>query len=116
MIEISRSGFRGKRFTTKKNEERIRLESKDREAKLRIRSFQRENRVDKTHFDGVLEKSESVVVLRDCLFFELAMHENTLKGLSAGINNMHVRETHMGIKGNLKRITEETAEALRTLV
>jgi hypothetical protein len=64
----------------------------------------------------VLEKSESVVVLRDFLLFELAMHENTLKGLSGGINNMRVRETHMGIQGNLRRITEETAEALRTLV
>jgi hypothetical protein len=72
---ITLPGSRRLRFTTKINEERIRLEREDQKSKLAFRSLQREKARHRFHKE--MEKSEGVVRLRDFFLGELAVQENT---------------------------------------
>jgi hypothetical protein len=114
VVGISRPGSRQRLFTTKNNEERIRLASEDRKAKLEIRNLRREGKSARTQ---ELEKIESVVKLRDFLLIALARQENSLRGLSGGMNTSLCKRGNNGnVEGDIKRIKEETMEALKTLV
>lgn len=79
VVGISRPGSRQRLFTTKDNEERNRLASEDRKAKLEIRYLRREDKSTGTHLCQELEKIESVVKLRDFLMTALARQENSLR-------------------------------------
>jgi hypothetical protein len=109
---ITSPGSRRLRFTTKINEERIRLESEDQKSKLAFRSLQREKAGHRFHKE--MEKSEGVVRLRDFFLGELAVQENT--ELYSRANSGKERDNHMGIKVNLERKKYETVEALRTFM
>jgi hypothetical protein len=98
------------RFTTKINEERIRLEREDQKSKLAFRSLQREKAGHRFHKE--MEKSEGMVRLRDFFLGELVVQENT--ELSSGANSGKERDNNRGM--NLERKKHETVEALRTFM
>ena len=71
----------------------------------------------RTHLCQELEKIESVVKLQDFLLTNLARQENNFRGLSGGTNtSLRKEENHRNVEGDIKRIKEETIEALKTLV
>jgi hypothetical protein len=76
-------------FTTKKAEERIRLEREDRKAKLEIRALRRVEPGSGLHKE--LEKSEGAVTVGDFLLRKLGAQGNTLKGLSLEATNTKER-------------------------
>jgi hypothetical protein len=112
VLGINHRGSRRRLFTTKDNEERIRLAREDRKEKFEIRSLRRAMTY---HFDE-FEKDESVIRVRDFLLMELARQENTIRGLSGKPNNSLCKTEHDGIDRSLARIRSETVEALRTLI
>jgi hypothetical protein len=109
VFRITPLGSRRQRFTTKINEERIRLEREDQRSKLAFRSLQREKAGHRFHKE--MEKSEGVVRLRDFFLGELAVQENT--ELFGGANSSKERENH---RVSLERKKHETVEALRTFM
>lgn len=109
VIRISRPGSPRKLLTTKENEDRIRLAKEDRRGKLENRYLRRADELGSTDLCQELENTEGLVRLRDFLLTKLAMHENTLRGLSGGT------DTSRDIEGTLQKIKNETVEALITL-
>jgi hypothetical protein len=100
-------------FTTRKTEERIRLENEDRKAKLEVRALRKaEARAGLKE----LEKSEGAVIVSDCLLRKLAAQENTLKGLSGEAKNSKERVDHKEGEASLERMKHETVEALAALM
>jgi len=85
VLSITSPGSRRTTFTIKKAEERSRLESEDRKAKLEIRALRRVEAGSRFHKE--LEKSNGAVTVRDFLLRKLAAQENTLDGLSGKGNN-----------------------------
>jgi hypothetical protein len=113
VVRITPPGSRRTIFTTKKNEERMRLEREDRKAKLEIRALRREEAG--SNFQKELEKSESVDKLGDMLLRKLAAQENTFKELSREPNSSNERANHREGEANLEKMKYETVEALRIL-
>jgi hypothetical protein len=107
VIRITPRGSRRTIFTTKKDEERIRLEREDRKEKLEIQSHRREEAG--SGFQKELEMSEGAVR-------ELAVQENTAKGLSGRANSSNDKANYKGGDMNLEKTKYETVEALRTLM
>ena len=73
VFRITPPGSRRTIFTIKKNEERMRLEREDREAKLEARALRREKAGSSFHKE--LEASESVDKLGEMLLRKLAVQE-----------------------------------------
>jgi hypothetical protein len=113
VFRITPPGSRRTIFTTKKNEERMRLEREDRKAKLEIRALRREEAGSSFHKE--LEKSESVDKLGDMLLKKLAVQENTFKELSREANSSNERANHKEGEANLEKIKHKTVEALMML-
>jgi hypothetical protein len=110
VLRMTSPGFRRTIFTTKKAEERSRLESEDRKAKLEIRAHRRAEAG--SRFCEELEKSDGVVTVGDFLLRKLAAQENTLKGLyGEGKNSREMVDQGEG-QEHLERIKRETVEAL----
>jgi hypothetical protein len=103
VVRITSPGSRRTAFTTKKAEERIRLEREDQKEKLEIRSFRREEAGSGFHKE--LEMSEGAVRLGYFLLEELAVQENTFKELSGEANSSREGEA------NLEKMKHETVEA-----
>jgi hypothetical protein len=112
VFRITAPGSRRQRFTTKINEERIRLEKEDQKTKLAIRSSQREKAGPRFHKE--MEKGEGLVRLRDFFLGELAVQENT--ELSGGVDSSDERCNHGMREVNLERKRHETVKALRTFI
>ncbi len=112
VIVIDRPGFRGRRFATKKNEERIRREKEDREKKYAIRCQRRDNSGRHRHFDIELQKTENITNLRDSLLRELAIREN----ISEGFCSVPDRAASERLKQSTKNVRYEIMVALKTLV
>jgi hypothetical protein len=110
VFRITSPGSRRTTFATKKTEERIRLESEDRKAKLKIRALRRAEVGSGFHKE--LEKSDGAVTVGDFLLRKLAAQENTLKGLSEEAKNSKERVNHREGEENLERAKHETVEAL----
>ena len=110
VFRITSPGSRQTTFTTKKAEERIRLESEDRKAKLEIRALRRAEAGSGFHKE--LEKSEGAVMVGDFLLRKLAAQENSLKGLSGEAKSSKERVNHREGEENLERMKHETVEAL----
>ena len=85
VLRITSPGSRRTTFTTKKAEERSRLESEDHKAKLEIRALRRAEA--RSRFHKELEKSNGTVTVGDLLLRKLTAQENTLDGLSGKGNN-----------------------------
>src|SRR5579871_6338803 len=85
IIGISRPGSRRRLFTTKINEERIRLTREDWKEKFEIRLLRREDLLARIRFREDLEKSESVVKLQGVILARLAKHENSLEDVNGSI-------------------------------
>jgi len=113
VFRITSPGSRRTTFTTKKTEERIRLEIEDREAKLKIRALRRSEVGSSFHKE--LEKSDGAVTVGDFLLRKLAVQENTLKGLSKEAKNSKERVNHREGEKNLERLKHETVEALKLM-
>jgi hypothetical protein len=103
-------GSRWTTFTTKKAEERSRLESEDRKAKLEIRALRRVEAGPR--FYKELEKSEGEVTVGDFLLRKLAAQENTLKRLSGEVKNSKEMVNRREGQEHLERMKYETVEAL----
>jgi hypothetical protein len=114
VIRITPRGSRGTIFTTKKDEERIRLEREDRKEKLEIRSQRREEA--RPEFHKELEMSEGAVRLGDFLLGELAVQENTTKGLLERASSSNDKANNKRGDMNLEKTKYETIEALKTLM
>ena len=112
-LEITCPGSRQRLFTTKHNEERIRLASENRKEKLEIRALRRLDEAAKPHFYEGLERAEGVVKLKECFLTELARQENTLKGLSRVDNISCEKRNDKEIEQKLQIQRFETVEALR---
>jgi hypothetical protein len=76
--KTTRLRSRRRLFITKHDEERIRLASEDRKAKLEIRALRRLDAAARTHFYKGLERAESEFKLKELLLTELARQENIL--------------------------------------
>ena len=113
VFRITPPGSRRTIFTTKKNEERIRLEREDRKAKLEARALRREEAGSSFHKE--LEKSESVDKLGEMLLKKLAMQESASEGLSGEANSRNERANHTDGEANLEKMKRETVEALMML-
>jgi hypothetical protein len=111
--EITRPGSRRRLFTTKHDEERIRLASEDRKAKLEIRALRRLDEAAGTHFYEGLERAESEFKLKELFLTELAQQENTLQGLSRVDSTSCELRNETEIERELRRLKFETMEALR---
>jgi hypothetical protein len=74
VLRMTSPGSRRTTFTTKKAEERGRLESEDRKAKLEIRAIRRAEAGSRFHKE--LEKSDGAVTVGDFLLRKLAAQEN----------------------------------------
>ena len=110
VFRITSPGSRRTTFTTKKTEERIRLESEDRKTKLKIRALRRAEVGSDFHKE--LEKSDGAVTVGDFLLRKLAAQENTLMGLSGEAKNSEERVNHREGEKNLETMKHETVEAL----
>jgi hypothetical protein len=110
VLRITSPGSRRTTFTTKKAEERVRLESEDRKAKLEIRALRRAKAGSRFHKE--LEKSDGAVTVGDFLLRKLAAQENTLEGLSGKGKNSIDTVDHGEVQEQLERIKRETVEAL----
>jgi hypothetical protein len=110
VFRITSPGSRRTTFTTKKAEERSRLESEDRKAKLEIRALRRAEAGSRFHKE--LEKSDGAVTVGDFLLRKLAAQENTLKGLSGEGKNSKETVDHGEGQEHLERMKRETVEAL----
>jgi hypothetical protein len=100
-------------FTTKANEERIRLEREDRKAKLETRALRRAEAG--SSIPKEREKSESVDKLGEMLLKKLAVQENTFKELSGKANSNNERANHTDGEADLEKMKRETVEALMIL-
>ena len=114
VFRVTPPGSRRTIFTTQQNEERIRLERDDREAKLKLRALRREKAG--PSFRQELEKSDGAIGIRDCLLRKLAAQENTLQELSGEANSSGGRANHRGEEANLEKMRRETVEALKMLI
>ncbi|KAK6380191.1 hypothetical protein LTS17_005380 [Exophiala oligosperma] len=108
---IDRPGFRGRRFTTKDTEARIRREREEREAKWAIRCQRRENFKKNTHVEIETQKNDNIIQLRESLLQELAIRENTLKEC----NSVPTQATYDRMLRNWEKVLAEIEQALRTL-
>jgi hypothetical protein len=111
--EITRPGSRRRLFTTKHDEERIRLANEDRKAKLEIRALRRLDEAARTHFYEGLERVEGELKLKELFLTELARQENTLQGLARVDSTSCELRNETEIKQKLRRLKFETMEALR---
>jgi hypothetical protein len=102
VIRIISPRSRRTTFTTKKAEERIRLEREERKAKLENRALRRAETRSGLHKE--LEKSEGAATVGDFLLRKLAAQENTLKGLSGEATNSKERVNHLGGEATLERM------------
>jgi hypothetical protein len=109
VFRVTPPGSRRTIFTTQQNEERIRLERDDREAKLKLRALRREKAG--PSFRQELEKSDGAIGIRDCLLRKLAAQENASQELSGDGRANHRRE-----EANLEKMRRETEEALEMLM
>ena len=96
--KITRPASRRRLFTTKQDEERVRLASEDRKAKLEIRALRRLDEAVGTHFYEGLEKAEG---------------EFKLKELSRVDSTSFALRNEIEIEQKLRRLKFETMEALR---
>lgn len=110
VLRITSPTSRRTTFTTKKAEERIRLESKDRKAKLEIRALRRAEAGSRFHKE--LEKSDGAVTVGDFLLRKLAVQENALKGLSGEANDSKETVDHREGQEYLEKMKHETVEAI----
>jgi len=108
---IDRPGFRGRRFTTKETEERIRREREEREAKWAIRCQRRENLGKNTHVDIEIQKNDNITQLRESLLRELAIRENASKGFSS----VPDQTTYERLPRIWEKVRAEIEQALKTL-
>ena len=97
-------GSRRTTFTTKKAEERSRLESEDRKAKLEIRALRRAEAGSGFHKE--LEKSEGAVMVGDFLQRKLE------GGLSGEAKNSKEMVNHREGQEHLERMKHKSVEAL----
>ncbi|KAL6242583.1 hypothetical protein RBB50_010229 [Rhinocladiella similis] len=111
VIVIDRPGFRGRRFTTEKTEERIRREKEEREKKYAIRCQRRDNSGRHTDLDIELQKTDSIINLRDSLLRELAIREN----ISQGFSSVPDRAAFERLRRSIEKARYEITEALKTL-
>jgi len=111
--EITRPGSRRRLFTTKHDEERIRLESENRKAKLELRALRRLDEAAGTLFYEGLERAEGEFKLKELFLTELARQENTLQGLSRVDSTSCEFRSETEIEQKLRRMKFETMEALR---
>lgn len=112
VFRISVPGSRKTIFTTKRSEERIRLDSEDRKAKLAIRAHRRAKA--ESNFYKDLEKTEGAAAVAEFLLRKLAVQENISKGFSREIENRK-EQLKDSTEENLERAKQETAEALKML-
>jgi hypothetical protein len=101
ILRMTSPGSRRTTFTTKKTEERGRLESEYRKAKLEIRALRRAEAGSRFHKE--LEKSDGVVTVGDFLLRKLAAQENTSQGLSGEAQK------------HLERMKRETVESITSM-
>jgi len=111
--KITRPASRRRLFTTKQDEERVRLASEDRKAKLEIRALRRLDEAVGTHFYEGLEKAEGEFKLKELVLTELARQENNLKELSRVDSTSFALRNEIEIEQKLRRLKFETMEALR---
>lgn len=97
-------------FTTKKAEERNRLESEDRNAKLEFHALRRAEVGSRYHKE--LEKSKGAVMVGDFLLRKLAAQENALKGLSGEARNIKEMVNHREGQEDLEKMKHETVEVV----
>jgi hypothetical protein len=110
VFRITPPGSRRTIFTTKKNQERIRLEREERKTKLEARALRKGEAGNSLHKE--LETSESVDKLGEMLLKKLAVQENPFKELSGDANS---RNECREAEANLEKMKCETIEALMTL-
>ena len=111
VIAVDRPGFRGRRFTTVKHEERIQREKEERERKWALRCRRREELVQQAQSDIELQKAESIANLRQSLLRELAIRENLLQELSTAADSTNLAK----LKQTTEKAKMEVVEALKTL-
>jgi hypothetical protein len=80
VIRVDRRGHRGPRFTTGKTEQRIRDEAHQKEVKCFDRASQEKDFEYDSRLEAEVQKTRSIVKLRDTLLGELARHENAHRG------------------------------------
>jgi hypothetical protein len=112
VLGMTSPGSRRTTFTTKKAEERSRLESEDRKAKLEIRALRRAEAGSRFHKE--LEKSDGAVTVGGFLLRKLAAQENTLKGLSGEGKNSKEMVGHGEGQEHLERMKREALTLMRT--
>jgi hypothetical protein len=113
ILRMTSPGSRRTTFTTKKTEERGRLESEYRKAKLEIRALRRAEAGSRFHKE--LEKSDGVVTVGDFLLRKLAAQENTSQGLSGEAKNSKELVDHGEGQKHLERMKRETVEAITSM-
>jgi hypothetical protein len=111
VMVLSSPGLRGLRFTTEWDEQRIREEKDQRDAKQKIRCSRRNNLAENSHLDTEIKKLDSVVRLRDSLLQDLASHENISKGFSPGAEAGDLEK----LSRNLDKTRCEIVQALNIL-
>ncbi|KAH7418745.1 hypothetical protein BKA64DRAFT_701248 [Cadophora sp. MPI-SDFR-AT-0126] len=89
---------RRRRFTTKENEERILLASKDWEAKRGLRDRRRQGKSAESQFSKEVEKAEEELELKECFLKKLAREENTLKAFSGGNSQENIRDVEPNVQ------------------
>jgi hypothetical protein len=111
--ETTRPGSPRRLFTTKHDEERIRLASEDRKAKLESRALRRLDEAAGTLFYEGLERAEGDFKLKELFLTELAREENALQGLSRVDSTSCELRNETEIEQKLRRLKFETMGALK---